>query len=63
MGTIRDTIKKYFSKYDEDEEDSEGTLKKVYKKKKKKKKPVKAGSYFKKARKDYEKELEEASDY
>lgn len=61
MGTISETIKKYFSQYDEDE--SEGTKKKVYKKKKKKK-DVKAGSYFnKKKGSDYEKALEEAGDY
>ena len=56
---LTEAIKNYFSKYDED--DSEGTKKKVYKKKKKKK--TKAGSYFKKARGDYEQALKDAGDY
>jgi len=56
---LTEAIKNYFSKYDED--DSEGTKKKVYKKKKKKK--TKAGSYFKKARGDYEQALKDADNY
>jgi hypothetical protein len=63
MGTIRETIEKYFSRYDEDEDGSKGKLKKVYKKKKKKKK-VRAGSYLNpKHGSAYEKALDEASDY
>jgi len=60
---LTEAIKSYFSRYDDEEDNSDGTLKKVYKKKKKKKKPIKAGSYFKKARGDYEKQLQEADDY
>jgi len=58
---LTEAIKNYFSKYDEDEDESEGTKKKVYKKKKKKK--TKAGSYFKKARGDYEQALKDADNY
>ena len=58
---LTEAIKNYFSKYDED--DSDGTKKKVYKKKKKKKGGVKAGSYFKKTRGDYEQALKDAGDY
>ena len=53
---LREAIKSYFSRYDEDDDSAK-------KKKKKKKKPVKAGSYFKKARGDYEQALKDASDY
>jgi len=54
---LKDAIKKYFSRYGDEEEDE------LKKKKKKKKKKLRAGSYFKGARKEYESELERASDY
>lgn len=53
---LRDAISKYFSQYSEDEIEKK-------KKKKKKRKALKAGSYFKAARKGYEEALKEASDY
>jgi len=53
---LTEAIKKYFSRYDDEDEDEK-------KKKKKKKPPIKAGSYFQEARKDYEKALEEAEKY
>lgn len=60
---LAEAIKKYFGKYDDTEDETEGIKKPVYKAKKKKKKKTPAGSYFKKKRKGYEKMLEDAGDY
>jgi hypothetical protein len=70
---LTEAIKKYFSRYDDEDEapaakktaltqEQSENLKKVYKKKKKKK-GTKAGSYFKKKREGYEKALQEADEY
>ena len=62
---IREALSKYFGRYENVDAklEAENVLRAEVAKKKKKKKGIRAGSYFKKARRGYEEALKEAGDY